>query len=525
MYFVLSVLSPLRPRGTERAHCPVDPVLDAALSGRGGGIGTALGGGSSRCMAMPPSMRRLGVGGDGTHHGLVVVVDAAVDLLLGGPALELLLAVLLGDVDDVVVAAPVGVVVLELGHGHALPEAHLLAGGDGVDAGGPAGLVLVPAAAEAAQRVVCGAGVGLHLPHLLAQTAVLAAGLVELGAVGAVPGGHVGDVLGLVLVELAQHEGEGAGVLGEEARVLVARVVGLFESLGEDGDEGVEVLAVDCACGEEVSGGLVEGGGGSQRNEARGRTLEVVGGGAHQVIVGEALGAGAGAHPAEPADNILGDASVVGELAAQLLDHAVDVVELGLVAGGRGRRSRHGGHVGAVDAVHGCVLRLRLRLLLLLLLLRAVLLILRLLLLGRGGVGEGGLLVELLGRTRMLLLRRRRGRLRVPLLLLLRLKVLLDLVLLLLLEVLVLRRRLMAREDGGVGKVDVWRGLATMVELLLLAVLLPLLLLLVEVGLLVVAQLEGSGSSCSLRRRLLRLRLGARRSSALALASLTRVAV
>lgn len=53
---------------------------------------------------------------------------------------------------------------------------------------------------------------------------------------------------------------------------------------------------------------------------------------------------------AQARDNVLGDTAIVGQLPAQLLDHAVDVVELGLVACRGGHRGR-GAHVGAVDAV------------------------------------------------------------------------------------------------------------------------------------------------------------------------------
>lgn len=150
-------------------------------------------------------------------------------LLLGSAELQLPQPLLLSLVNDVVIPAPVRIVVLELRHGHALPKAHLLPQGGVVDALGEPLLVLVVLATELAQRLVGAGGVRLHLPDLLAQAAVLAAGLVELRAVGAVPGGDVGDVLGLVVVELLEHEGEGVGVLGEEGGVCVAAVLGSVE--------------------------------------------------------------------------------------------------------------------------------------------------------------------------------------------------------------------------------------------------------------------------------------------------------
>ena len=94
-------------------------------------------------------------------------------------------------------------------------------------------------------------------------------------------------------------------------------------------------------------------------------TLHVVGGRVDEVVVPNRLFPCAAAHAPDAGDNFLEGALVLGELAAQFLDHAVDVVELGLVAG-RGGQADHGaGHV-AVDAVHGKDLRLRQLLLLLL---------------------------------------------------------------------------------------------------------------------------------------------------------------
>lgn len=85
-------------------------------------------------------------------------------------------------------------------------------------------------------------------------------------------------------------------------------------------------------------------------------------------------------HSAQSADNVLGDPPVVGQLSTQLLDHAVDVVELGLVAGGRGR-GHDSAHVGAVHAVHLLLLLLMVEGLLLELLLLLLMLLLEVLLL------------------------------------------------------------------------------------------------------------------------------------------------
>jgi hypothetical protein len=83
--------------------------------------------------------------------------------------------------------------------------------------------------------------VGLHLPYLLAQSAVLATGFVELCTVGTVPGGNVRDVFGLVFVELLEHEGDGVGVLREEGGVGVAAVFSPVEGLRKFGDDVVEI--------------------------------------------------------------------------------------------------------------------------------------------------------------------------------------------------------------------------------------------------------------------------------------------
>lgn len=177
------------------------------------------------------------------HHQLRPAAPRHVLLLLVRRAqFQLRQPLLFRPVNHIIIAAPVRIVVLQLGHGQALPEAHLLLQGRFGDARVPARAVLVVRAPEAPQRVVGRRRVRLHLPDLLAQAAVFAPRLVELAAVGAVPGRHVGDVLGLVLVELLEHGREGVGELREERGVGVARVLGLFERFGEDGEEGINVL-------------------------------------------------------------------------------------------------------------------------------------------------------------------------------------------------------------------------------------------------------------------------------------------
>lgn len=179
---------------------------------------------------------------------LIAVFALAVNhvLLLGGAQLQLPQPLLLSLVNDIIIRTPVWIVIFQLGHRHALPKAQLLPQSGVVDALGKPVLVLVVLAAKLAQRLVGAAGVRLHLPYLLAQAAVLAAGLVELRAVGAVPGGDVGDVLRLVVVELLEHEGDGVGVLREEGGVGVAAVLGPVEGFRKLGDDAVEVGLLGC---------------------------------------------------------------------------------------------------------------------------------------------------------------------------------------------------------------------------------------------------------------------------------------
>lgn len=168
-------------------------------------------------------------------------------LLLRSSLFQFAQPLLFGRVNKVVIATPVGVIILELRHGHPLPEPNLLLRRNAGDTPVPALLVLVVLAPKLPQALVGRRGVRLHLPDLLAQPGVLPAGLVELCAVGPMPRGDVRDVLGLVLVELLEHHSEGVGVLGEERRILVAAVLGLLERLGEEGYLGVEVFLLACA--------------------------------------------------------------------------------------------------------------------------------------------------------------------------------------------------------------------------------------------------------------------------------------
>jgi hypothetical protein len=106
------------------------------------------------------------------------------------------------------------------------------------------------------------------------------------------------------------------------------------------------------------------------------RTVDCVGRGRNHLLIPLTLRPGPRAHPAQATDDILGDFAVVGKLLAQLLHHAIDVVELGLVTGGRRARHAAAGHVGPIDAVHGRRGRQKLILRLLLLLLQYLLLLL-----------------------------------------------------------------------------------------------------------------------------------------------------
>lgn len=88
--------------------------------------------------------------------------------------------------------------------------------------------------------------------------------------------------------------------------------------------------------------------------EEGGRTIDFLGRGVNDLVVVEPLCPRAIADTAEAADDIFCDSSVFGELSAELLHHAVYVIELGLVAGGCG----HGHattHVGAIHAIHPAV--------------------------------------------------------------------------------------------------------------------------------------------------------------------------
>lgn len=80
-------------------------------------------------------------------------------------------------------------------------------------------------------------------------------------------------------------------------------------------------------------------------------TVYFVGRGFDDLVVPQPLCLGSRAHATKTADDVLGYFSVVCELLAQLLDHAVYVVEFCLVAGRRGNR-HPAAHVGAVHAIH-----------------------------------------------------------------------------------------------------------------------------------------------------------------------------
>lgn len=96
-------------------------------------------------------------------------------------------------------------------------------------------------------------------------------------------------------------------------------------------------------------------------------TTEVLCGAVYHLVVSQSMRPGAIPYATQPADNVFSDATILRELAAQLLDHAVDVVELSLVASGSGH-GHAGGHVCAVHAVHHVCVVLRVLLVLRLLL-------------------------------------------------------------------------------------------------------------------------------------------------------------
>jgi hypothetical protein len=101
-------------------------------------------------------------------------------LLLGRLKVEFVKTILLGRINNIVIVTPVGIIVVELGHSHALPETQFLAMRLLVDKSVPAPLVLIVLASVFTQVLVGSAGVCLHLPDLLAQAGVLVARICEL---------------------------------------------------------------------------------------------------------------------------------------------------------------------------------------------------------------------------------------------------------------------------------------------------------------------------------------------------------
>lgn len=85
-----------------------------------------------------------------------------------------------------------------------------------------------------------------------------------------------------------------------------------------------------------------------------GRTVDFFGGGVNDFVIVEPLCPRAIAHTAETANDVFCDSSILGKLSAELLHHAVYVIELGLVAGGSGHRHATT-HIGAVHAIHATV--------------------------------------------------------------------------------------------------------------------------------------------------------------------------
>lgn len=118
------------------------------------------------------------------------------------------------------------------------------------------------------------------------------------------------------------------------------------------------------------------------------RTIDVVRGALNDLLVVHTVGPGPVPHSPQPADNVLCHPAVLCQLAAKLLDHAIDVVELSLVA--RGCRHRHScRHIRAIHTVHHGDM-------LLLLLLLLLVMSKNLMLLGLRGVLIGRSLLELL---------------------------------------------------------------------------------------------------------------------------------
>lgn len=85
---------------------------------------------------------------------------------------------------------------------------------------------------------------------------------------------------------------------------------------------------------------------------SKGRTKNVVCSVVNEVVVTHSLRPRATAHPSKTRDDILGDATILRKLPAQLFDHAINVVELGLLAGRSGHAAHAVGHIAAVHSVH-----------------------------------------------------------------------------------------------------------------------------------------------------------------------------
>jgi hypothetical protein len=93
----------------------------------------------------------------------------------------------------------------------------------------------------------------------------------------------------------------------------------------------------------------------------RSHTVNVVHRCVDKLLIAHRVGPSALAHSSNPSDDILKSALVLSELSAELLDHAVDIVELGLLSH-LGRQADHGarGHIGSpVHAVHDDEMRRR----------------------------------------------------------------------------------------------------------------------------------------------------------------------
>lgn len=112
-----------------------------------------------------------------------ILLLATGHLLMCSSLLQLRKSLLLCNINNIVIRAPVGIIVRQLRHSDALPEPQLLLQRRILNPLIPARLIVIILATKVAQIIVCSGRMPLHLPYLLAQAAVFAAGFVELCAI------------------------------------------------------------------------------------------------------------------------------------------------------------------------------------------------------------------------------------------------------------------------------------------------------------------------------------------------------